>query len=120
MHQSTICSNYKLNFFYLSILEVRFYSFYSIDIRALFDGMKLQRVYSNSLVIRQKTYLCVSWSKKYLFFGKFGELCFLVTSIVRFTLSPYYRRIYHSKKYYRVEYSSEQSFQPFSSPKKWK
>ena len=31
------------------------------------------------------------------FFRKFGLLFFLATSILRFTLLPYYRRIYHSK-----------------------
>ena len=38
------------------------------------------------------TYLCVSGGKKYLFFVKFGELCFLVTSVLRFALLPYNRR----------------------------
>ena len=27
--------------------------------------------------------------KKYSFFGKFGQLCFLVTSVLRFALLPY-------------------------------
>ena len=31
--------------------------------------------------------------KKCSFFGKFGQLCFLVTSVLRFALLPYYRRI---------------------------
>ena len=31
--------------------------------------------------------------KKCSFFGKFGELCFLVTSVLRFALLPHYRRI---------------------------
>ena len=39
------------------------------------------------------TYVCVSTGKKCLFYGKFGELCFLETPILRFTLLPYYRRI---------------------------
>ena len=30
--------------------------------------------------------------KKCSFFGKFGVLCFLVTSVLRFVLVPYYRR----------------------------
>ena len=33
----------------------------------------------------------VSGGKKCSFFGKFGELCFLVTFLVSFTLLPYYR-----------------------------
>ena len=31
--------------------------------------------------------------KKCLFFGKFGVVCFLVISVLRFALLPYYRRI---------------------------
>ena len=37
------------------------------------------------------TYLYVSRGKKRSFFGKFGVLCFLVTTVLRFALSPYYR-----------------------------
>ena len=29
----------------------------------------------------------------FVFFGKFGVLCFLVTSVLRFSLLPYYRRV---------------------------
>ena len=39
------------------------------------------------------TYVCVSWGNKYLFFGKFGVLCFLVTSVWRLALLPYYQRV---------------------------
>ena len=35
---------------------------------------------------------CISWGKKYLFFGKFGMLCFLVISVLRFTFLLYYRQ----------------------------
>ena len=35
---------------------------------------------------------CLSGGKKCSFFGKFGMLCFLATSILRFTLLPYYRQ----------------------------
>ena len=38
-------------------------------------------------------YLCVSGSKKCSFFGKFGVLYFLETSVLRFALLPYYRRL---------------------------
>ena len=38
------------------------------------------------------TYVCVTGAKKCLFFGKFGELCFLKTPIMRFAFLPYYRR----------------------------
>ena len=38
------------------------------------------------------TYVCVSGGKKYSFFGKFGELFFLETPVLRFALLPYYRR----------------------------
>ena len=38
------------------------------------------------------TYVCVSGGKKRSFFGKFGVLCLLVTSVLRFALLPYYRR----------------------------
>ena len=37
-------------------------------------------------------YVCVSGVKKYSFFGKFGVLCFLVTSVLRFAHLYYYRR----------------------------
>ena len=37
-------------------------------------------------------YLCVSGGNKFLFFGKFGVLCFLVTSVLRFALFPYHRQ----------------------------
>ena len=43
----------------------------------------------------QKTYVCVSGAKKCSFFGKFGELCFLVTPALRFAFLLYYRRIVH-------------------------
>ena len=36
--------------------------------------------------------ICVSGGKKCSFFGKFGVLCFLQTSILRFGLFRYYRR----------------------------
>ena len=39
------------------------------------------------------TYVCVSRSKKCSFFWKFEVLCFLVTSVLRFALLPYHRRI---------------------------
>ena len=38
-------------------------------------------------------YVCVSGGSKYSFFGKCGVLCFLVTSVLRFALLPYHRRI---------------------------
>ena len=37
--------------------------------------------------------MCVSGGKKRSFFGKFGVLCVLVTSVLRFALLPYYRRV---------------------------
>ena len=39
------------------------------------------------------TYVCVSGGKKCLFFGKFGVLCFLETSVLRFAHLPYNRRL---------------------------
>ena len=36
------------------------------------------------------TYVCVSGGEKCSIFGKFGMLCFLVTSVLRFALLPYY------------------------------
>ena len=38
------------------------------------------------------TYVCVSGGKKHSFFRKFGMLCILVTSVLRFALLPYYRK----------------------------
>ena len=40
------------------------------------------------------TYVCVSGDKKCSCFGKFGVLCFLETLVLRFALSPYYRRFH--------------------------
>ena len=37
--------------------------------------------------------------KKCSFFGKFGVLCFLVTSILRFALLPYYLRFLFAEAY---------------------
>ena len=36
------------------------------------------------------TYVCLSGGKNRSFFGKFNVLCILVTSVLRFTLLPYY------------------------------
>ena len=36
--------------------------------------------------------VCVSGGKKCSFFGKFGALCFRVTSVLRFVFLRYYRR----------------------------
>ena len=41
--------------------------------------------------------MCVSGGKECLFLGKFGVLCFLETSVLRFALLYYYRRIYVAK-----------------------
>ena len=41
--------------------------------------------------IRTHTYVCVSGRKKCLFFGNFGVLCFLETSVLRFPLLPFSR-----------------------------
>ena len=41
--------------------------------------------------------------KKCSFFGKFGVLCFLETSVLRFGLSPYYRQICHKSKILTLE-----------------
>ena len=49
------------------------------------------------------TQACVPGGKNYLFFGKFGVLCFLETPVLRFVLLPYYRQMSaaraHSSKY---------------------
>ena len=37
-------------------------------------------------------YVCISGGRKYLFFGKFGVLCFLETPILRFALLSYYQQ----------------------------
>ena len=52
------------------------------------------------------TYVCVSGGKQCLFFEKFGVLCFLVTSVVRFSLLLYYRR-YVKKMMLRCQRSNE-------------
>ena len=40
------------------------------------------------------TYVCVSGDKKCAFSGKFGVLCFLVTSVLRFAVLPYLLRLF--------------------------
>ena len=42
---------------------------------------------------RKNEHFLPQGGKKCSFFGKFGVVCFLVTSILRFALLPYYRRI---------------------------
>ena len=44
------------------------------------------------LLLDTHTYVCVSGGKKCSFFRKFHVLCFLVTSVLWFTLLSYYRR----------------------------
>ena len=39
------------------------------------------------------TYVCISGNKKCSFCRKFGELCFLVTSVLRIALLLYHRRL---------------------------
>ena len=46
------------------------------------------------------TYVCVSGGKKCSFFGKFGVICFLVTSVLRLTLLTYYRRLTEDRTCY--------------------
>ena len=43
------------------------------------------------------THVCISWGRKYPFFGKFDVFCFLVTPVLRFALLYYYWRINTSK-----------------------
>ena len=52
---------------------------------------------------------CLSRGKKCSFFGKFGLLCFLETTVLRFALLPYYRRNDVSKWclfFYYTKYST--------------
>ena len=60
-----------------------------------FKKAKLAKISENKQVLPPDThtYVCVSRSKKCLFFGNFGVLCFLETPVLRFALLPYYRRI---------------------------
>ena len=55
------------------------------------------------------TYVCVSAEEKCSFFGIFGGVLFLVTSVLRFVLLPYCRRILLWVKFYSGP------FQTFSS-----
>ena len=60
---------------------------------ALLVGNKTEVNLKTEVTRKQRTYVCVLGSKKCSFFGKFSLPCFLVTSILRFALLPYYRRI---------------------------
>ena len=42
-------------------------------------------------------YVCVSGGNKYLFFEKFGVLCFLETPVLRLDVLPCYQRILFAK-----------------------
>ena len=42
---------------------------------------------------RKKCSLCVSGSKKFSFFRKFGVLCLFVTAVLRLVLLPYFQRL---------------------------
>ena len=47
--------------------------------------------------VHVQTCVCVSGGEKYSFFGKFGVLCFLLTTVLRFVLLSYSRQ--YSKLY---------------------
>ena len=47
---------------------------------------------SMSIFVHSGEIVCVSGGTECSFFGKFVVLCFLVTSVLRFALLPYYRR----------------------------
>ena len=55
----------------------------------------LLKIFALYVLIRTRTE-----DKKCSFFGKFGVLCFLETSVLRFALSPYYRQICHKSNSY--------------------
>ena len=46
------------------------------------------------------THVCVSGGKKFSYFGKFGVFYFLVTSVLRFVLFPYYQRNGYQRRIY--------------------
>ena len=46
------------------------------------------------------TYVCVSGSRKCSFFGRFGVLCFLVTSVLKFAFLPYQSRDLYEVNHY--------------------
>ena len=60
------------------------------------------------------TYVYVSEGKKCSFFEKFGVLCFLVTSILKFVLSSYYRRLHASVLFSLENIKNGSSFQIFA------
>ena len=53
-------------------------------------------------------YVCVSGGQKCSLFGKFGVFCFLVTSVLRSALLPYYRRV-QIKNHIKMELPLPQS-----------
>ena len=50
------------------------------------------KIHVETLDLFVQTYVCLSGCKKCSFFGKFGTLCFLVTSVLRFAFLPYHQR----------------------------
>ena len=59
-------------------------------------GRISKRVFQESKArqnFRKKTLFLLNIVKQTLFFGNFGELCFLETPVLRFALLPYSRRI---------------------------
>ena len=60
-------------------------------------SLSVENTFTFSVIIFHcKDKPCVSGGKKRSLFGKFRVLCILVTSVLRFALLPYYRRVvYH-------------------------
>ena len=56
-------------------------------------GNNKSQIFQHLLPPDTHTYTCVSVGKKCSFFVKFGVVCFLVTSVLRLALLPYYQRI---------------------------
>ena len=72
---------------------------YLPEIKRVFQENKARQIFGKTnisyVLIRTRTE-----DKKCSFFGKFGVLCFLETSVLRFALSPYYRQICHKSNSY--------------------
>ena len=68
--------------------------FYAMRFQSFF--VKHAHYYSTSILSQNgefQTYVWESEGKKCSIFGKFGVLCFLETTVFRFALLPYYRRV---------------------------
>ena len=76
----------------IAVIAVEIIAVIAVEITVIFRSQLLSRP-SCYPVLATTAQVCVSGGKKCSFFGIFGVLCFLKTTVWKLTLLPYYRRI---------------------------